>query len=559
MKKRLFLYAIIIIFTGLLCFFSASVYITHNNNLNIAKDTVIETAQIYTDLYNETLDYNLLVKVGKDTRVTIISYDGKVMADSQPLDINAMENHLSRPEIQDALGGSQTAYVRHSDSLGSDLIYYAVKADTDNGYIFIRISIPVAKIDSYLINSLLPLVLILCAVVLLCFMFSRAVIWRITKPFEVVGEKMRLLSIGEYAPEPIVGSYEEVDTLLKDIGEVAQALQDNMTALRDEKVKAEYILNNIGDGIFAVDAGRAIAFINNAAIRVFDVTRDIVGKGLNYLTYEKALVAAVDDCISQDKTSLFEMAGGGKTHLVTVKRLPDTILTMVILSDITDSRESAKRREEFFANASHELKTPLTAIKGFNELAEINNKDERINKYIGSITRETDRMLALIGDMLKLSELESTQTVKVGFVSLLKVVNEVRETLSAVITEKALSLDVVGDGMIEAEPEHIYELVKNLIENAVRYNNHGGSVYVTIESDKKGTWLVVYDDGIGISPKEQDRIFERFYRVEKSRSQKNGGTGLGLSIVKHICALYGWKLSLKSKLGVGTEITVVFG
>jgi len=558
MKKRLFLYATVIIFAGLLCFFAASVYITYNNNLNIAKDTVIETAQIYTDLYNETADYNLIVKAGKDTRVTVISSDGAVLADSQQLDLDTIENHLNRPEIQDALDGTQTTYVRHSDSLGTDLIYYAVRVDSDDGYVFIRVSVPVAKIDVYLIQSVLPLGLILCAVVLLCFIFSRAVIWRITKPFEMVGQKMRLLSIGKYTSEPIVGSYEEVDTLLKDIGEVAQALQENMTALRDEKVKAEYILNNISDGIFAVDENKAIAFINNAAVEVFNVTQKITGKGLSYLSYEKALSAAVDDCIGNDKNSLFEMQSGGKIHLVTVKRLPDTMLTMVILSDITDSRENATRREEFFANASHELKTPLTAIKGFNELTAINNKDDEIRKYIDSITRETDRMLALIEDMLKLSELESTHTVKIESIFLLKVVSEVRETLSAVITERAITVEIIGDGMVEAEPEHIYELVKNLIENAVRYNNQDGRVSVTIESDKKGTRLFVYDDGIGISQKEQDRIFERFYRVEKSRFQKNGATGLGLSIVKHICALYGWKLSLKSKLGVGTEITVVF-
>ena len=558
MKKRLFLYATIIIFAGLLCFFAASVYITHNNNLRIAKDTVIETAQIYTDLFNETADYSLLVKAGKDTRVTIISHDGRVLADSHPLDLDLMENHLNRPEIQDALDGVQTNYVRHSDSLGSNLIYYAVKVDTDDGYVFIRVSIPVAKIDAYLVQSAFLLALILCVVVILCFTFSRAVIWRITKPVEAVGVKLRLLSIGKYTPEPIADSYEEVDTLLKDIGEVAQTLQYNMAALREEKNKAEYILNNIGDGIFAVDKDKTIAFINKAAIRVFDVTQDIAGKDLNYLTYEKALFTAVDDCINQDKTSLFEMTGGGKIHLVTVKRLPDTTLTMVILSDITDSRESAKRREDFFANASHELKTPLTAIKGFNELTSIHNTDDGICKYIDSITRETDRMLALIGDMLKLSELESAQKITPVSVSLSKVAVEVRDTLSSVIADKALAFDVVGDGTVEAEPEHIYELIKNLIENAVRYNNQGGRVSVTIENDKKGTYLFIDDSGIGISPKEQDRIFERFYRVEKSRSQKSGGTGLGLSIVKHICALYGWKLSLKSKPGVGTEITVAF-
>jgi two-component system phosphate regulon sensor histidine kinase PhoR len=221
-------------------------------------------------------------------------------------------------------------------------------------------------------------------------------------------------------------------------------------------------------------------------------------------------------------------------------------------------RENAKRREEFFANASHELKTPLTAIKGFGELTAISNKNEKIKKYIDGISRETDRMLSLIGDMLKLSELENTKATSPVLISLAKVIGEVREVLSAAISEKSINFELSGEAAIIAEPKHIYELTKNLVENAVRYNNPNGSVTVKIEKDGKNAKLTVSDNGIGISPPEQTRIFERFYRVEKSRSQRGGGTGLGLSIVKHICDLYSWKLSLKSKLGIGTEISVAF-
>jgi two-component system phosphate regulon sensor histidine kinase PhoR len=167
-------------------------------------------------------------------------------------------------------------------------------------------------------------------------------------------------------------------------------------------------------------------------------------------------------------------------------------------------------------------------------------------------------MLTLIGDMLKLSELENTQEINPVPVSLANVVSEVQEVLSASISEKAINFKIAGDAEVTAEQGHIYELLKNLIENAVRYNNQNGKISVTIESDKQAARLVVSDNGIGISPEEQTRIFDRFYRVEKSRSQRNGGTGLGLSIVKHICALYDWKLSLKSKLGVGTEIVIIF-
>jgi two-component system phosphate regulon sensor histidine kinase PhoR len=560
LKKRLFIYTTLIIFTGLLCFFIASIFITQNNNLSMAKDTVMETARIFADLYTEGAS----LKPSNDTRLTVIAPDGRVIADSRPLDLGAVTNHLDRPEIQAALSGSPAAHVRYSDTLGVDLIYYALKVDSGDSYVFIRAAIPVARVDAYMIQSLPLLILILCVVVLLCFAFSRGMIGRITRPFVSVEQKLRLLSSGGYTPEPMAESYEEIDAMLRGIDEVAQVLQGSLTSLQDEKAKAEYILNNIGDGIFAVDESKSIVLVNNAALDMFDVTPDIAGKGLNYLSYDKALTGAIGDCISHDKNSLFELALNGRIYLVTIKRLPGTMLTMGILSDVTDSRENAKRREEFFANASHELKTPLTAIKGFNELTALNNKDEGIQKYVDSITRETDRMLSLIGDMLKLSELEQRDAAPNGVcgrgteVSLKAVADEVRETLSTAISEKSIAFEIIGDSMVEAEPEHIYELVKNLAENAVRYNEQGGSVTVKIDTKPKAILLTVSDTGIGISPGEQSRIFERFYRVEKSRSIRSGGTGLGLSIVKHICALYDWKLSLKSKPGVGTEVTVVF-
>jgi len=562
MKKRLFLSAVLIVLMGLIGFFAASVYITYINNLNIAKSSVIEITQICAGLYNDETDISSFVKVGSDTRITVISPDGTVLADSRPIDLSTTENHINRPEIQAAANDSPSAHIRYSDTLGINLIYYALKAESGDSYVFIRAAIPVAEINAYFFQSLPLLILILFGVALLCFIFIRGIINRVTKPFNSVERKLRLLSSGEYEPEPIAGSYEEIDKITREIDEISFVLQNSYDSLRDEKNKLDYIINNIGDGIFAVDENKNITLINNAALDIFVVTTDIINKNLNYLSYDKKLAGAVEDCVNSANNAIFEIMLNGKIYLVTVKRLQKTKLTMTVLSDVTENRENTKRREEFFANASHELKTPLTAIKGFNELTAINNKDDNINKFIESITRETDRMLSLIGDMLKLSELENTQNINPVSVSLASIIAEVNDTMSSVINEKSISLElpeIFEDDIITAEHEHIYELVKNLIENAVRYNNQGGKVSVFIENDKKTVRLTVSDNGIGISPEEQTRIFERFYRVEKSRSQKNGGTGLGLSIVKHICALYGWELSLKSKLGIGTEITIIFG
>ena len=558
MKKRLFLYTTSLLLVGLLSFFCISTYITHAYNLSLAKNIVTEIAENYAGLYDSNADLAKFVKTNNDTRITVIAPNGVVLADSRPLDIGSLDNHLDRYEIQAALNDSPAPSIRHSASLGVYYIYYALKVPSGDSYVFVRAAIPVAKIDAYLMQSLPLLIVLVIFIVALCFIIIRSTVNRIISSLESAERKLRSLASGEYSHEHIIGSYEEINQLTQGIDEVAQILQNSLNDLRDEKSKLDYILNNIGDGLIVLNNDKSVVLANAAALSIFGVKSDITGKNLNYLFFDQTLICAVDDCVVTEKDAMFELTLIGRIFFVAVKQLPGTKLIIVALSDVTENRESAKRREEFFANASHELKTPLTAIKGFNELAAINNKDESISKYIGGISRETERMLSLIDDMLKLSELENAKNINPVPVSLASVVNEVREGLSTAISEKSIEFVVEGDASVNAGQGHVYELVKNLVENAIRYNNNGGRVSVSIESDKKGTLLFVCDDGIGISPEEQSRIFERFYRVEKSRSQRNGGTGLGLSIVKHICALYDWKLSLKSRPGVGTEVSVLF-
>jgi len=332
----------------------------------------------------------------------------------------------------------------------------------------------------------------------------------------------------------------------------------SLDALGNEKTDLTHILNSIRDGLFVVAEDGNLTTVNFAARRIFNVKSGIVGKGLLCLTSEKRLIKAIRDCAKDSKAALFELNLKGRTYLTTVKRLPHENLTMVVLTDVTETRENAKRREEFFANASHELKTPLTAIMGFCELAEINNKDNTIKKYLEGITRETNRMATLISHMLNISKLEQTEKTRPIPIELSEVISDVKETISPVIIEKCIYFEAKGNGIVMAEPEHLYEIVKNLAENAVRYTKPGGNVTIRVKQGKRRLHMTVSDTGIGISPEEQSKIFERFYRVEKSRSVQGGGTGLGLSIVKHICALYNWRLSLKSRLGAGTDVRVEF-
>lgn len=567
MRRRLIIYTTLISCAGLLCFFAVSVYNTYTNNLRHAENTIVETTQICANLYKTNTDPSEFVRTGNDTRITIIASNGSVIADSSPLDFDRLESHLDRPEIQAAANDLPAVYSRYSETLGTNYLYYAMKvgidSDDSGSYVFVRTSIPIDKLDTYLSQSLPVLILLFIVVALLCFILTRGVVNRISKPLETIKEKLNLLSEGRFTHIPMSGQYsefEEIDAIVCEIDDVAQVLQTNIEALQEEKNKAEYILNNISDAIIAVNSISDIVLVNNAAQNVLGITPEVIGKNINYLTGNKELLDAINDCVNQGNNALSEIFMTGRTYILTVKQLENTTLTMVILSDITASRESAKLREEFFENASHELKTPLTAIRGFNELCTLNNTDPKLAKYIEGIERETGRMLTLIGDMLRLSELSHSEQLNPVSVSLYDIASEIGEMLSVSIKEKELKFEIAGDGIdvhncaVSAEPEHIFELMKNLIENAVRYNNQNGSITVTLGQGS----LKVSDTGIGIALEAQTRLFERFYRVEKSRSIQSGGTGLGLSIVKHICNLYGWNLTLKSRPAIGTDVTVLF-
>ena len=556
MRKRLFFCTILILFIGLAGFFAASFYIVRNNSLSIAENRLIEMTQIYAGLLDGNTDLNEFVRVGSDSRITIISAEGYVLADSRPLDTS--ENRLTRPEIRAAAAGAPAVFTRRSNTLGVDYIYYALKVESGDSFVFVRVSISVAEINSFLYQSLPLLVILLLVFAIACFFLVRGMANQIIIPFSLIEQKLRLLLSGEYAHVSVGKSYEEIDQITRGIDDIALAFQSSFDALHSEKNKLAYILDSIGDGLFVVDKDVKITLANAAVLKIFNVTHDIINKDLSYLTGKKKLAEAVTSCAVHGKDALLELNIKGHIFLIAVRRLPGTHLTMAALTDVTENRENAKRREEFFTNASHELKTPLTAIKGFNELMLLNNKDEGNGKYIDGITRETDRLMLLIAHMLKLSELENAPLTEPIPISLAKVISEVQEAISAAVAEKSIKIETKGDATIMADSEHIYELVKNLIENAVRYNNPGGKVSVVVERKKKRTQLTVSDNGIGIAPKDQARIFERFYRADKSRAISRGGTGLGLSIVKHICVLYGWKLSLKSKLGVGTEVMVEF-
>jgi len=555
MKKQIYIFAALVML-AIIILFAATIQITRRNNLLEAENAVVQSAQTFAWVFGVYTEDLTIVQFWGGTRITIVSPNGQLLADT--FRGATQENYLNRPEIIAAINGTPTIYRRFSETWQADAIYYAMQISTRySGSVIVRASIPVEGVNAYLRQSLPLLFLLLFLVAGATVLLTRNMANRVLLPFATIEQRLRKLS--EQPPAAAQPPYPELAQITKEIDELAIFMHSNINALENEKNKLAYILDNIGDGLFVVDENTYTTLINSAALDIFKVTSGFAGTKLSYLTGDNSLISAVADSIENSKNSLLEFTIDGKIYLCSIKRLPDTTLTMVVLTNITQNHESAKQREEFFANASHELKTPLTAIRGFNELTTLHNKDEALGKYIEGISRETNRMMLLITDMLRISELENRQLVETEDVSIAKVISEVQNALSTAIEERAIKFKTSGDATVKCKPEHMYEIIKNLVENAVRYNNHGGKVSIKVETGKKHTRLTVKDTGIGISPAEHTKIFERFYRVEKSRAVTSGGTGLGLAIVKHTCALYGWKLSLRSKLGVGTETEILIG
>lgn len=551
MKNKLVLFNVIILTVAILAIFFSGLSVARDERLDEAKKEIVDVANIYAANYNDNITRN----VPSHIRLTIVDATGIAIKDSQSADAIGVQ-HLEREEIQNALKGSPQVVTRYSDTLKKDMVYYAVKADVGDSYVFVRVAIAVESVKGYVEKSIVVMVCVLIGVLVVSYFASIAASNGILKPLKDVKNNLEAVKNDSYVPSIPSSSDKEINAILVEINDVSEKLRDSMRRESDDKQKLDYILDNISDGIVVLNKSGDIVSINKNACVVFDL-KDVVGKNHTVLTADKGFSEHVSDCLENGTSCDFEYASDGKFYMVSVRALENET-EVLVLSDITAIKTSEKTRSEFFANASHELKTPLTAIKGFNDVIGLQTSEQETKALSDKIDKEVTRIIALLKDMLDLSELESQKDVNPEDVSLAKIAESVKESLAPVAAEKNVQISVEGDAIVRMEKEHAIELVKNLVENGVKYNRSGGFVKVTVSPDASHTALMVADDGIGIEEKHQQRIFERFYRVNKSRSRETGGTGLGLAIVKHICTLYNADLSLTSKLGVGTTVTVTF-
>ncbi len=557
MKKKIIVTNVIIVVFALLILFLSGISITKSIYKKQAEERIIDVTNIYAENY--TSSDKVVKNVPKDYRVTVVDKSGKVLSDSETADVSNMENHIDREEIVAALHGKPVAVTRRSNTTNKDMVYSAVKVDLSaDDYVFVRVSTPVDSVNLYATSTILPNFYVLIAAIFAAVILSVVLTKSLVKPMAEIKNSLIALNNGTFTPSTPSEKDPEINKMLSEINDIGEKLSDTITTVSEDNKKLDYILNNVSDGIVVITANGNIEVMNDNAKLVFDVKNDAISSNYTVLSANEKFISAVSDAVNERINKVFEFTTAAHDVYLTSIRCLDGGMTIIVLSDITAVKHGEEIRSEFFANASHELKTPLTAIKGFNDVIGMKSKDDDIRTLSSKIDKEVNRVVSLIDDMLNLSKLETTKTPIVEKVDLVAVAYDAEESISALARAKNVNIEISGEGTVEMEKDHAYELVKNLMENAVRYNEDGGHVFVSVDEKSDKVTLKVKDDGIGIDEENQSRIFERFYRVNKSRSRETGGTGLGLSIVKHVAELYGAKLTLASTLGAGTEITVSF-
>ncbi len=499
--------------------------------------------------------------IGNDVRITLIAQDGSVLGDSEA-DPASMPNHLDRPEVKAAQKTGAGEDIRYSDTVKKALIYVAKKYD--NGMIA-RFAMPLEN-EQIFMRDILPSMIIAGVVALIAALIAVHLLMKqILRPFYHLQSVFDNILKGKTAALP-PPAYAELAPVVEGLNRMAERLNGHIAAIKQQSDKIDNIIRHMQEGLVLLD-DRAQVLLSNASARwLLQIESELNGMNFYHLVrHHKEVLDAVRQTIAQKKPAVLDLKhrtgknGVVRVFLSPVQKGPGAIM---LLSDITDIRRAENMRREFTANVSHELKTPLTTIRGFAELISegMVNDGETVNQYAMLIKIESERLITLINDILRISELEETAIPAcLEKVDLLECAKDVAELLRDAAKKRGVTLKLEGkSACILAAKDRVKELILNLADNAIKYNHEGGSVRIEIFDRHPKAGVVVEDTGIGIPKAHQERIFERFYRVDKGRSKKTGGTGLGLAIVKHIAELYNGEIRLKSEPDKGTRFEITF-
>lgn len=518
------------------------------------------------------------LKQTADARVTYIRVDGKVLGDSDH-DPQTMENHLSRPEVIEAQQTGQAGHsTRYSDTTGKNMLYVAVPVVIGGKTVgFLRLAMELTEVESAIRQVWFVLAIGLLIVFVIAALISYRVAYNLTRPIELITHAAQQITDMNYKYRITVSKRDEIGQLGDAINRMADSLQLQMQRISENESRLGSVLENMISGVVMVDKDGKIGLVNKSAEEILGFSAaELLGKNFDEARQQYEFTQLIQECIDAGEHIRDEMIFYyPMERILEINLSPiaaygeDWAGLLIVLHDITAVRRLERMRSEFVANVSHELKTPIAAVKGFAEtlLAGALNDKETARSFLQIIFDESERLNRLIGDILELSKIESKR-IPLQF-SPVHVDTFLEGCVNVMRTEgkkKAieLTLQSAPDLYMEADEDRLRQIVINLLSNGINYTPEGGKVKLRAESFASGAEgsepdrvrLIISDTGIGIPKKDLPRIFERFYRVDKARSRSSGGTGLGLSIVKHLVELHKGTIRVESEVGLGSTFII---
>lgn len=500
-----------------------------------------------TAVEDEGIEYLKNLENG-EYRLTLIDTDGTVLYDTNA-DAATMENHSDRREFQEAFLSGYGESHRYSRTLTEQTYYFAKKLSDDR---VLRISTSQVTIVSLLLGMLQPLLVITFLAILLSVFLAKRASRNLVKP-------LNNLDLNDPLSNDV---YEELSPLLRHMAQQNKQIALQMDELSRSQNEFNAITSNMSEGLIVLNKDGVVVSLNTAARKIFEAEEDSIGK--DFLTIDRTpeISRAIKETLSGKKQEL-EYEKNGRNYDLCINQIveKDEVIGVLLLAiDNTEKIQAEQNRREFTANVSHELKTPLQSIIGSADLIESGLvKPEDMPRFIGHIKTDAARLVSLVSDIIRLSQLDENTEMNWETVDALSVAKEALEMVGPIAESRNISLTIKGEpAPLNSVHKLLYDIIYNLCDNAVKYNKEGGFVKIDVKTAGDKVQVAVSDNGVGIAPADQSRVFERFYRVDKSHSRESGGTGLGLSIVKHAVAYLKGSISLESTLGKGTTITVSF-
>lgn len=504
-------------------------------------------------------------------RVTFISLRGEVLGDSDvnPAELKELENHLNRPEVQQALKSGQGSSIRYSATLRTDMLYVAFpfrSAAGEGGVL--RLALPLSTLQKSRASFHAVLGISLAAALFISLILSYILSNFTSKSLRTMAKIATQIGRGEFGRRVPVTSRDEVGELATVMNDMAVRIEGELKSVAAEKNRLDTILRGMGEGVMVTDATGVITLVNPAFRTLFDLREEVEGKPLIDITRHPSLNDAFKKLVETKNERVEEFTlplHGGKTvltHWVPLLESGKLQGVVAVFHDISELKRLEQVRRDFVANVSHELRTPVTVIRGYAETllgGALTTDPERAGAFLEKIHRHAERLASLIGDLLILSELESGETSpELAPVVIAGVAGHVCALLEEKARGKKISIAMQGLGEalpVLADRGKLEQVMVNLLDNAIKYTPENGSIAISAAEAEGMVSIAVTDSGIGIPPKELSRIFERFYRVDAARSREQGGTGLGLAIVKHIVQLHGGSVSVESTPGKGSTFS----